>query len=156
MGRAIKHTNVKVDGAAGPLGKGVPLSKAAGPGGIAKPGMEQGSQIPGFKELMAKKMAAMKNSKSRLFRGMTLGNTGDKGAFYDKLKQRMGQQRRGGLFSRAFDQMGKKPGRGLFGGGGKLVPPGQTVGGGVTELAPKPIGGMKDAPILKNSTTLGV
>lgn len=98
MGRAIKHTNVKVDGQAGPLGKGVPMTKAAGPGGIAMPGAQQGSQIPGFKELMAKKLEAMKNNKSRLFRGKMLGKPGEKGQFYDRLKQKMGQKPGGGLF----------------------------------------------------------
>jgi len=48
MGRAIKNTTLKVGGRAGPLGKGVPMTKAAGPGGIATPGWTKSPRMKGL------------------------------------------------------------------------------------------------------------
>lgn len=64
MGRAIRGTTVKAEGQAGPLGKGVPLTKAAGPGGLIDIAggkrAVQSPQVPGFKGLMGRAMAAGK------------------------------------------------------------------------------------------------
>ena len=64
MGRALKYTQVKVDKAPGELGKGMPLSKVAGQGGIwnlskGKP-VASNMQVPGFKSLLKMGIASGK------------------------------------------------------------------------------------------------
>ncbi len=53
MGKAIKGASVKVQGQAGPLGKGMPLTQAVGEGGAASVAQGQpiqpNTQAPGFK-----------------------------------------------------------------------------------------------------------
>jgi len=61
MGKMLKYTQVKVDKAPGELGKGTPLIKVAGQGGLfnlsrSKP-IHPNTQIPGFKSLLQKGIA---------------------------------------------------------------------------------------------------
>ena len=139
MGRLLKHTNVKVGGEAGPLGKGVPVSKAVGEGGLATSGSDQGSQIPGFKALMQKKMQNVQNSKSRYIRSR-FGEEGSdrrnsfyekmqgkmdrkidkRNSFYDKMKEKMGDKKFG-IFSKVFEQAGSKGMGGKFGRMGSML-----------------------------------
>lgn len=110
MGRLMKNTTVKVDGQAGPLGQGVPLSKAAGPGGIAMTGSSKNPQIPGFKELMAKRFAVLSDNKARLSRGLMFSNLKPG---QDKLRSRLDQlmnQRKNkfGLFTGVLNKVGQQ------------------------------------------------
>lgn len=66
MGKAIKEAKVKVEGQAGPMGKGqgVPLTQAVGQGGLkgameGKP-MGPNAQVPGIKGLFERARAAGK------------------------------------------------------------------------------------------------
>jgi hypothetical protein len=73
MGKALKDTEVKVPGAAGPIGKGMPVTQFAGKGGAfnalrGRP-MDQNMKMPGFKSLMKKGIASGKLKKPALPQG---------------------------------------------------------------------------------------
>lgn len=77
MGRALKDTEVKVPGAPGPVGKGMPLSQFAGKGGAfnalrGRP-MDKNMKIPGFKSLMKKGITSGKLRKPALPQGSEFG-----------------------------------------------------------------------------------
>ena len=118
MGRAIRGTTVKVDGQAGPLGKGVPLTRAAGPGGASQVfsggKAPQNPQVPGFKGLMerGKSSGGIRAPLQRL------------SSFAKLYQQRSGgkplpEKLRGGFFGKVFNQLSQRqsapmPGGGLF------------------------------------------
>lgn len=66
MGKALKDTKVKIPGAVGPLGKGAPVTKAVGQGGLLnvlrKKPIHPNTQVTGFKSLLKKGIASGKVS----------------------------------------------------------------------------------------------
>lgn len=77
MGKALKDTEVKVPGAAGPIGKGMPLAQFGGKGGAfnalrGRP-MDQNMKMPGFKSLMKRGIASGKLKKPALPQGSMFG-----------------------------------------------------------------------------------
>lgn len=92
MGRAFKDTSVKVGGQAGPIGKGVPMTEAAGPGG----------QI---KTLMGKAME--KGQAAQQGEGLQAENPFAK-IYQQKTGKQLPANFKGGLFSRIFAKQQQK------------------------------------------------
>ena len=170
MGRAIRGTKVKVDGQAGPLGKGMPLTQAAGPGGAATRfgpesfwrgsraiaettrNMKAAPQVPGYKGLMERARAAGRfpGKAGKLwetFGGKVPANTQGYGG------KPLPEKLRGGFFGKVFNQLSQRqaapmPGGGLFRNRqfAQLAPQVQPSGG-TTRLAPPAGGGLTSKPL---------
>lgn len=121
MGRAIKDTKVQVGGQAGPLGKGMPLSKAAGPGANGFGGISGR-----FKQAAAQKGFG-KPQKTSMFGRMFAGNPEIQKKIQTAFQAKQQRQKYGGLggrFRQWYDQNKQ-------GNPGALVPPGQQPPAGV-------------------------
>ena len=149
MGRAIRGATFKAGGQAGPLGKGVPLTKAAGPGGLGEVAAgkvgTQTPQVPGFKGLMERRRAAAFNKmgKSRLLSQLRPSQEQFNTIWDKRMQQRVN---RGGFFGRAWNKLQNKmtpqqPQQ-------PMQPPGQPDPGGATMLPP-PTGGLISKPTVQ-------
>ncbi len=137
MGRAFKDTSVKVGGQAGPIGKGVPMTEAAGPGGQIKTLMskalekQQGQTANGFGGIAAAQKGMGRPAPRSMFARMFAGNPKIQKRINDAWQAKQQRQRYGGLggrFAQFFDQKKQQANRGMAPGSmapGSMAPPGQ-------------------------------
>lgn len=158
MGKAIKGTSVKVEGQAGPLGKGMPLAQAVGSGGAASVAQGQpiqpNTQAPGFKGLMKRAGDSASSTpgigtgvgvmpKSNLFSRMFAKNPEMQKRLnlaFQKKQQANKYGGMSGMFRKAYDQKQANL---------NAQAPGQVQPtGGVTQLGPPTHGGLVSKQVL--------